>query len=157
MTPDQFNTFISDAVDAVQQKNTQLAKRYNLGGFARWDYNGDLGHLIFSNPGDPKVLMARTTSLGSYAVQAKTWLWAWANDSLTDEERERAAALKGLHAKTGMDLFTDPGIGCDEPLAWGLAAASVQHLGGLGVYRGPMDDLWVFWSIDKITQGRRDS
>ena len=155
MNESQFEEFLSGAVEAVQAKNDLLEQRHGIGHFARWDHEGDSDQLTFSNPNDAHVLVAETTDIGSYSLKTKTWLWAWANESLTDAAREKAAELKKLFDVTGMRVFSDPHFDCDEYLAWELAAASVQQLGGVGCYRGPVGHLWNFWSINTIAAARR--
>ena len=150
MNESQFEEFLGSAVEGVQAKHQFLELRYGIGHFARWDHDGELGQLTFSNPGDDDALVAETTEIGSYSLNTRTWLWAWANDSQTEAARRKAAELKTLFGVTGMRIFTDPHFDCDEHLAWELAAASVQHLDGIGCYRGPVGHLWVFWAIDSI-------
>ena len=154
MNESQFEEFIAASVEAVQTKNDLLEQQYGIGSFARWDHDGDSDRLTFSNPGDANALVAKTTDIGSYSLNTKTWLWAWANESLTDAAREKAAELKKLFDVTGMRVFIDPHFDCDKYLAWELAAASVQHLGGVGCYRGPVSHLWIFWSIDTVAAVR---
>jgi hypothetical protein len=155
MNESQFEQFLSHAAAAMQAKNDLLWQQRGIGDFARWDHDGRREQLTFSNPGDADTLLADTTSIGSYSLKTKTWLWAWANQSLTDAERAKAVKLKTLFDTTGMRVFADPHVDCDEYLAWELAAASVEHLQGIGCYRGPVGHLWVFWSIDAIATGRR--
>ena len=155
MNESQFEDFLADAVEAVNAKNHLLRQGFGIGHFARWDYDGRRGELTFSNPGDAEVVVAETTSLGTYSLETETWLWAWANNSLPERVRERAEPLKRLSDRTGMRIFADPHSGCDEYLAWELAAASVQHVDGLGCYRGLTRHLWAFWSIDTVTCARR--
>jgi hypothetical protein len=155
MNESQFERFIADAANAVQAKNDALEARYGLSHFARWDHDGVLNQLTFSSPDDPNIVVATTTDIGSYSHKTNTWLWAWANESHTDASRERSAVLKQLHGVTGLRLFTDPHHHCDETLAWELAAVSVQYMNGAGVYRGPTDHLWCFWSLDAVKEVRR--
>jgi len=155
MNEAEFEDFLAGAVEAVRANNALLEKRYGIGHFARWDHDGEVEQLTFSNPGDADVLLAATTNIGSYSLNTKTWLWAWANKSHTDTARAKAAELKKLFDVTGMRVFIDAHLDCDEYLAWELAAASVENLGGIGCYRGPVGHLWVFWSIDKVTTVRR--
>jgi hypothetical protein len=155
MNEAEFEDFLADAAETVQGKNDLLEQRHGIGHFARWDQDGDREQLTFSNPGDADVLVAETTDIGSYSLKTKTWLWAWANESKADAARAKAAELKKLFEVTGMRVFSDAHFDCDEYLAWELAAASVQHLGGIGCYRGPVGHLWVFWSINKVAAVRR--
>jgi len=155
MSESEFEEFLADAAHAVQAKNDLLEQRHGIGHFARWDHDGELDRLTFSNPDDANVLVAGTTDIGSYSLNTRTWLWAWANESLTDAARRKAARLKTLSDVTGMRIFSDAHFDCDEYLAWELAAASVEHLDGLGCYRGPVGHLWVFWSLDSVKPFRR--
>lgn len=151
----EFRRFNVAAISALKRKNAVLEERHGLGGYARWDHDGDLGVLTFSNPGSLTGLVAETTDIGSYSLKTKTWLWAWANESNTAAERSKASRLSELFRTTGMPIFRDAHFDCDEYLAWELAAASVQHLGSIGCYRAPADLLWIFLSINEISVVRR--
>jgi hypothetical protein len=155
MTEAQFEEFIAHCVADAQRKNDALDAEHGLHSFARWDDDGDRQMLVFSNPGELDVLEAKVTSIGSYSLQTQTWLWAWANDSLTEAAREQASKLKRLFERTGMRVFNDPHMNCDEFLAWELAAAAVDELGSLGCYREPVGHLWIFVSVDEIAAVRR--
>jgi hypothetical protein len=155
MNEAEFEQFLGQCVSELQAKNAALETEHGLGTYARWDDDGEREVLVFSNPGDPAVLEACVTAIGSYSLQTHTWLWAWANESLTDSARDKALVLKGVFGRTGMRVFGDPHCDCDEYLAWELAAAAVSHFGSLGCYREPVGHLWVFVSIDSITVAQR--
>jgi hypothetical protein len=155
MNEAQFEEFIARCVSDAQRKNGARDAEYGIHSFARWDDDGDRELLVFSNPGEPEVLEARRTNVGSYSLQSQTWLWAWANESLTEAAREKASKLKRLAARTGMRVFSDPYVPCDEYLAWELAAAAVDELGSLGCYREPAGHLWIFVAIDTISRIQR--
>ena len=155
MNEAQFEQLLADGVEALRQKNAALEAKHGIGRYARWDHDGERGVLTFSDPGQPTVLEAKTTDIGSYSLNTKTWLWAWANESNIEMEREKAGVLKELFEVTGMRIFRDAHFDCDEYVAWELAATSVQHLGSLGCYRGPVGHLWVFWSIDSLVRIER--
>lgn len=155
MTEAQFEEFLERCVADAQQKNDVLDAEYGLNSFARWDDDGDCEVLVFSNPGQPDILEAKRTAVGSYSLRTQTWLWAWANESLTDAAREKASQLRRLAERTGMRVFSDPHIPCDEDLAWELVAAAVDELGSLGCYREPVGYLWIFVAIDAIARIRR--
>lgn len=155
MNEGDFEDFIARCVADAQRKNDALDAKHGLHSFARWDDDGDRQTLTFSNPGEPEVLEAKVTSIGSYSLQTQTWLWAWANDSLTEAAREKACQLKRLFERTGMRVFADAHFDCDEHLAWELAAAAVDELDSLGCYREPVGHLWVFVAIDAVATVRR--
>lgn len=154
MNEADFEAFIARCVADAQQKNDALDAKYGLHSFARWDDDRDRQLLTFTNPGRPDALEAKATSIGSYSLKTHTWLWAWANSSLTDDARQKASVLKRLADRTGMRIFTDAHVDCDEYLAWELAAAAVDELDSLGCYREPVGHLWIFVSIDSIKEIR---
>lgn len=154
MNEGEFEEFLHTCSDQLREKNDRLSAEHGVGSFARWDHNRDNELLVFSNPDQPDTLEATVTSIGSYSLKSKTWLWSWANESLTDAEREKAEVLKELAEKTGMRLFTDPHLNCDEVLAWELAAAAVWQLDSMGCYREPAGHLWIFVSIDSLATGK---
>ena len=155
MNEGEFEEFMARCVADAQRKNDALDAEHGLHSFARWDDDGDRQTLLFTNPGEVDALEAKVTSIGSYSLKTHTWMWAWANESLTDAAREKASLLKRLFDRTGMRVFTDPHVDCDEYLAWELAAAAVDELGSLGCYREPVGHLWIFVSIDAIAAVRR--
>lgn len=150
MTEAAFEEFLAGCMSALREKNAALEKRYRLGSFDRWDHDGDANVLTFSNADGRAIVEAKTTDIGSYSQKSQTWLWAWANQSIVELDRARATPLKQLFDVTGMHLFQDPHFDCDECLAWEMAAAAVHQLQSLGVYRAPIEHLWLFLSIDSI-------
>lgn len=152
MNEAEFEQFLAECTEALRRKNTSLEEEHGLGSFARWDHDSHTALLTFSNPGSDVVVEATTTSIGSYSLKTNTWLWAWANQSLPEAEREKSSALSQLYERTGMRVFGDAHIDCDEYLAWELTAASVEQLDSLGCYRAPCGHLWIFLSIDSVAR-----
>ncbi len=157
MNEAEFDRFIEACVDELKAKQEALEVEHGLGKYARWDHDGELGTLTFSDPKMKGVVEAVTTQIGSYSLKTKTWMWSWANASVLEPERERASHIKGLVRATGVKMFGEAHFACDEYLAWELAAAAVHQLKSLGCYRAPMDHLWVFLSIDSIETVKRVS
>lgn len=139
MTDDDFERFLSSAMEELHEKQTLLAEKHGLGTFARWWFDQETEMLDFMDEDGRKVLEASVIDIGSFAQEPGTWKWAWANDSLTDSLRDKASSLKALADQTGFALFAEEGAFDIDgaPMAWELAAVSVRHLGALGVYRAP--------------------
>ena len=150
----EFEKLISESTDALRRKQAALEERFGLGTYARWHHDGEAGTLTFSNDDGADIVEARTTEIGTYSLNSRTWMWAWANNSVTDAQRAKSARLKGLFDVTGMRLFHEAHFDADEFLAWELAALGVHHLNSLGCYRGPVRHLWVFLSIDDVAMRR---
>lgn len=154
----EFDAFLDRCVAAAQRKNERLEAERALSSYARWDYDEETQLITFSNPGKrptagkPATLAFRYTDVGTFSLESQSWLWAWANESNSEEMVEKAVVLQELHQATRKRLFTEPLIECDEYLAWALAAVAVEHFGSLGVYRAPVEHLWVFMSLDEVVE-----
>ena len=76
-----YNKLLNNCVSEVEEKNQRLADEYGLGSFERWDIDQEIGELVFSDNGIPK-LVCSVTLLGSFSNSSETWMWGWANPSL---------------------------------------------------------------------------
>lgn len=155
MTEAGFEQLVAKWLEDLRAKQATLQNVYGLGKFDRYDRDGDEGVIRFSNAGDDRTLVADATDIGSYSCETRTWMWAWANDSVSESGRAKSARLKTLADLTGMGLFREAHFDADEYLAWELAAAAVHHLGAVGCYRAPLDQLWIFLTIDDLRAERR--
>lgn len=150
MTDDQFDAFIGTCADELTAKQDKLEREHGLGLHDRWAYDVSTGILSFTDKAGVTALRARTTQIGSFAPEAGTFLWAWANESVPQEPRDKSERLQGLADITGIDVFRSEGLEIDEEMAWQIAAMSVHHLNAIGCYRGPANELDVFLAIDEI-------
>lgn len=139
--------FLDRCVEELRRKNQALEFDYGIDAPGRWEHDFDSGLLKFSRPDGTVFAQAETTDIGSFSTNSRTWMWAWANASLSDEARNRAASLESFAEALG---FGEPHFPCDEETAWSLAAAAVECFQAQGCYRAPSGHLWCFLSIDQI-------
>jgi hypothetical protein len=139
MTDEEFEDFLSAAVEELSEKQKQLEIRHGFGSYARWHFDQATERLDLFDDAGVKQIEARVVAIGSYASDSKTWRWAWANESILPALRREAEGLKELGTVTGLGLFeTQEAFEIeDESMAWELAALGVRHLGALGAYRAP--------------------
>jgi hypothetical protein len=138
MTDEEFDNFVAEANEELEQKQDQLSKDHGLGSFARWHFNQETGLLQFFGENDRPAVEADVIAIGSYSSKSNTWKWAWSNESILPPLREKSARLKELEGLTGIALFNEEStFEVDEAMAWELAAIAVKHLKALGCYRAP--------------------
>ena len=139
MTDEEFDKFLSEAVDELHEKQDILQKEYGLGKFSRWWFEQNSAKLQFFNEQDTVCLEANVIHIGSFSPKSNTWKWAWSNDSILPWLRQRAEKLKELEVITEFDLFNQESTFEieGESMAWELAAMSVKHLSSIGCYRAP--------------------
>lgn len=77
-----YDKLLAKAESGFGKNALQFNKDYNLASYTRWDYKQDSGKLIFSINGIPKIV-ASAQIVGSYSAYSSTWMWSWANESLT--------------------------------------------------------------------------
>ena len=88
-----------------------------------------------------------------FSRKSETWRWAWANEHIPPEMRQKAKKLNELCASTGLAIFhQENAFKIDEASTWELAAIAVKHLGAVGCYRAPASDgvLYVFLALTTI-------
>lgn len=139
MIDDEFEKFLSSALDELWEKQEKLETEHGFGSFSRWFFDQSTEQLEFFDEEDNKVVVADVINIGSYAKNSSTWKWAWSNESVLPSLRKKAGILKELGATTDIELFTsESAISIEnEHMAWELAAISVRKLNALGVYMAP--------------------
>ena len=74
-----------------------------------WQLDQERGILTF---GDDLSFPAQV--LGSEADRSRTWLWAWANESVEPMLTERAAAAREIGQQRGITVLSDPQVDLDR-------------------------------------------
>ena len=149
----RFAALAASAYAELEDKQKRLETEYGIGTFARWHYDMDTALLRFFDADGRARLVAEFIDIGSFARQSHSWKWAWANQHVPPELREKASKLHALCASTGLAIFHQAdAFETDEVTAWELAAIAVKHLGALGCYRAPATDggLYLFLALMSI-------
>jgi len=150
MSDREFDAFIETCNKQLDQKQSALESKYRLGKLARWDYDQNSGLLTFKDAKGIASVEAATTNIGSYMPSKGTWCWAWANDTMDEEQQAKSIEIQSLCDATGYDIFVQASLKVDDAMAWELAAMGVHHLKSVGCYCAVAKDLSVFLSIDNI-------
>lgn len=152
MSEDEFDQFLAQCRQTLEEKQADLQARHGLDRFRRWQLEPELGVLRFLADDGGAQLSFRVTPIGTFATAQETWKWAWANSKLPQALRDQSARLKALQRRTDYDCFVDDeAFGADELMAWELAAASVAELDAAGCYRAPNRDTWLFLALHEVT------
>ncbi len=123
--------------------NEDCERRYRIGTWPRWDYYLDTGELVFSDGGVPKVV-ASIQVVGTTSKTSRTWMWAWANESLPRGVTERVLEVRQFGVTEGLSKLTEPQLTDNEFLGWEMAAITARIIGAKGAYRCPGDDGFLY-------------
>ncbi len=151
---DAYNKLLNDCVAEVEGKNQKLADEFGLGSFERWDIDQEIGELVFSDSGVPK-LVCSVTMLGSFSNSSETWMWGWANPSLLEPLTRDTNALKEYGEQNGIEELVVEKTSATEGEAWALSALSCRILDGLGLYRGPTGSGFVVMMLKGIERSEQ--
>jgi hypothetical protein len=138
MTDNQFDEYLELCYENLEKKQEILLKEYGIGNgnFQEYWYDQESSKIQFKTDG--KVMLEfRVVFIGSWSTKSNTWMWAWANNSMTDGVKSQSSVLKELKLVTGFGIFTEESFNCDEAMAHELAAFSVDHLKAKGMYISP--------------------
>lgn len=136
-SPADFYAYIDACVAVLEQKQAALLAQFNMGKQARWWF--DPAQSLLSLYNDPKAkidISAQVVVLGSYCAEDSTWLWGFANTTLTAQQRAACTPVQALAERFGVEDFSlAEAFAIDPGMAWELAAMACETLGLMGVYR----------------------
>lgn len=123
--------------------NELCEKEYRISSWRKWEYDLDRGTLAFTQDGVPKVL-ASIQVVGTTSISGGTWLWGWANESLTPKVTTQLAKVRAFGEAESISELTDAELPDDEYLGWGMTAVAAKLLGAKGAYRCPGENGFVY-------------
>jgi hypothetical protein len=138
-----WHTFVKECHEELQIKQDTLRREYGLSRHKRWDWYQDRGELIFSNDGVP-ALVAKIEFVGSVSTASNTWLWSWADSSVSDTVRSRIAAVWDFGEERDFPHLMVPKWAAEEADGWDMAAVAAHVLDAAGIYRTPGDNGFTF-------------
>src|SRR5215469_9520447 len=121
MDPDQFSKFRHEAVHELMHLNELCEKNFHISSWPRWEYDLEQGTLIFSEKDVPRV-SATIQVVGTTSNSGGTWLWGWANESLTQKVTTELAKVRAFGEAEKIAELTEAELPDDEYLGWGMTA-----------------------------------
>lgn len=149
MTDQDFDTFLAQALAELESKQGYLEQEFGLGHYDRFFVDYEKEQLQFLRNGRV-ALTFDITAVGSYVPEKSSWRWSWANSSLPEKVRAKAAGVQQLYHLTGYEIFRRADAEVDEAMAWEFVALSAKALGSLGAYSMPQRNLRVFVLLDGL-------
>ena len=144
-----YEKLIDTAMAEFGTKASHLNDEYKLGNYERWDMLQDTGKLVFSDNGTSKVI-ATVQILGSYSTYSGTWMWSWANDSVSNLNKQDIGKIKDYGEKNQFKELTTAQWKCPENYGWTLTSVAGYLLKAKGAYRGDIPDGIVYFIITDI-------
>jgi hypothetical protein len=142
-TREQYLDFIDEAYAYLRTVQDTLKVDFSLGSYERYDWDQDLGTMVFSDGGIAKVV-ADIQFVGSISTVTNTWLWSWDNPSILPHVKDKLLEVRTFGERHGLDELTTPTWAADERDGWAMTAMSAKILQAKGAYRCPRKALSFF-------------
>jgi hypothetical protein len=120
-------------LDAQMEANRRV---FRIDSYPRYDWSQGTGELVFSDGAVPKVI-ATTQVVGDFGGRTKTWLWAWANDSIDKKLVVGAERVRRYGQVHGMWRLTFESWPTTLNDGWCLTAITALLSHAKGAYRIP--------------------
>ncbi|MFE6051383.1 DUF6882 domain-containing protein [Kitasatospora sp. NPDC056446] len=120
------------ARERARDRQALMVERFGLSGDVRYDWSLDDARISWSRDGEV-FLTGRITLIGSVSLARRTWLWAWANDSLPRAVLGDLERVRRFGEENGYPVLPWPGFDHHPELVAEarLVAASVLDAEGL--------------------------
>jgi hypothetical protein len=145
----EWNSLLAECCHFLQERQARITEEYEIGNHKRWDWDQDRGELIFSNDGVPAVI-ASIEFVGSISTISNTWLWSWANFSLTEKVRTRMKEVRSFGELHHYPRLTNPKWSAEELDGWEMTSIAAYVLDARGAYRTPDENGFTFLAITDI-------
>jgi hypothetical protein len=145
-----FGAELNPLCDELIEKNLALIQSYGVGLEDSFDFDQGTGELTLVFP-NGRELMCEAEILGSFDPAQRTFLWAWANPSLTEEVTRTAQHIRRIGEGRGEAILTEGEQAIKFDVIGRLMAygASVGEL--VGVYRAMSGHTSVFVAMKRIS------
>lgn len=147
----KFEDLAQESIQHLQALQGAMSEEYKLGEYERWDWDQDTSQLVFSHAGQAKVI-CDIQFVGSLSTASNTWMWAWANESLSTEIKNDSKIMLQLGESENFMQLACPIWPGDEYDGWSMTAIMASRCNAIGAYRTPSENGFTYMIITKATR-----
>jgi hypothetical protein len=140
---------VTESHNYLTERQDVLMAEYKLGEHKRFDWDQDMGSLVFSNDGVVAVI-AKVQFVGSISTKSNTWLWSWANSTVQDNVKDQMHIVHDFGKKSGYDALTTDKWEGDEVDGWEMTSITAHLLNAKGAYRTSSENGFTYMVITEI-------
>lgn len=149
----EFQAFLEASLEGLRVQTGAHQGTWHLGEEERWDLSQDGGELVFTFP--DTTARAAAQIIGSFDGRAGTWLWAWANPSISASLARDSTRVREYGLEHRIRRLTEPTWPAEEMDGWRMAALANRLCRSNGVYRGPAGAAFVFFTFGEVRLERK--
>jgi len=126
MNENELERHAQECIGRMKARQEAFEKQYDLGQYPT--YWGDEGSIVLASRSEsPARREFEVVFIGRHTLDDRL-AWAWADDSLAGNTRERSARIKELSAVTGFPQFETPVIDAGPAVLEKVLAVVLDHL-----------------------------
>ncbi len=144
----EFTAFVDGSMEGLRLQTEAHQSTWRFGKSERWDFSQDTGELVFTFP--DMIVRAPAQIIGSLDSREGTWMWAWANSSISDSLARDSARVREYGEQHHIRRLTTPTWPGEEMDGWHMAALANRLCESNGVYRGPASTTFVFFTFGQV-------
>ena len=151
MTDEDFDNYLNEAIDELDEKHASLISEYDIGGHSEFvvDYEKQL--LTFFENEKP-FLEAKIIPIAHHDSGSGKFVWFWANQELPEQLRKKGEPIKAIYKITEAEIFVEDSLECGETMVWEIAALVCKGFDSIGVFCVPEDNLNSYVLIEEIKE-----
>jgi hypothetical protein len=149
LSHDRFREFIEVAARHTQACQDRTEEAFGFLQYERWSVT-TAGELVFHDALRTHELVADAEIIGSLSQDNGSWTWAWGDEDLEPELRQRLVPVRTFGEVRGLAALTEPAWPADEIDGWEMTSVANYLMGGDAVYRAPIEQLQVFMMLRNL-------
>jgi hypothetical protein len=149
----EFKAFLEGSMEGLRLQTQAHQGTWGFGKSERWDFSQDNGELVFTFT--DMVVRTPAQIIGSFDSQEGSWMWAWANSSLTDSLKQDSVRVREYGEQHHIRRLTTGTWAAEEADGWRMAALANRLCESNGVYRGPAGTAFVFFTFGQVQLTKR--
>jgi hypothetical protein len=135
--------------DMIAQTASAHRRRWGLGGADQWGLDQTAGLLRWSF--SDKNVEAPAQILATYSLSSGSWMWAWANETLSMSLRQASEDVKRWGEANAAPMLTRSSMEISEEQAADLAAIAFRVSRATGFYRATTGTSIVYLTFGPVT------
>ncbi|MFF3301365.1 DUF6882 domain-containing protein [Streptomyces sp. NPDC002908] len=138
------------ARERARAKQSRMVEHYGLSGDVQYHWSMDDARITWTRDG-ATFLTGRLTMIGSMSPSRKTWLWAWANESLPRPVVGDIEQVRRFGEANGFPVLPWPGFDYDPELVAEARMVAASVLDAEGLWADSADDVQFHFAIHDLT------
>ncbi len=139
----------------LEKKQKKFIEKFSIHKFAQWQCFVDQRKLVFSHENVPQV-EAQIDIVGNYTLETGRWLWAWANDDLSEHVKKASQVIRSLGEKTQDLKLSSATWVSTEKQSQQMTAIMAKELQAIGSFQIPSDDGLQYMVIHRAKDLTKD-